>query len=827
MATQSGGALPPPKQIRFVNNQGQPPSKRRRVNAACLTCRKRKTRCDGEKPTCLTCKKNGHQCLGYPDHPEKTRPEKADVLIKVEAERAHSETAIDTTNGKVVGTDFDQDMDRTDQVQARQRESFDPKRSDSFSTSSGPTPLTGRESHDLEQDSPTMPTARMSARRSATRQTVSCSEDGQNSSSRSPLPHRPATHKVPYFRYFGPTAIIPGLKQMVVNVGPYNWRRGSRASTSVASPLSLWSHRSAPSHAETVLEPLDDLPVYDPNDHRPVAPLITSLVDIFFLHLGCIHPFLRSDKIPRLVKEKKAEAILVDAMCALAARFANFENLPGAIEGSAPLDYGHIFAQRAKAATVDTFPCPTVGAVQAYLLMAYEGFGANQDSLLWMYLGLAIRMAFDMGLQKKEGVQYQGYKDPWYTGSWNRSATDLEDEGSPSADNDQLSPLEQQEIVQERIDTAWAVYILDRVISTGTGRTVTVRDDEFELPVPTPVVDSSTGLPAPYPVFAHIIQLHGRVTDVLNKVRKVSDLTEEKVSMLAKIERELTSVHEKQDPRLQFNPLHFDNYVRQGQGTLFILLHVWFHACIIILHQPLLMPFGNRHHQLTPTSRELAMSSAKTIADILAFAEVIDPNSYRSSPFTSQPMYIAACAFLTELAAQSSLSVPPNVSLGDEPAKHSLLAEKANENYQRCYKSLQQLQEYWTGVTYIINALDQRSKGTWDCEAYTAEDYASTKLPRRTSSLSVSAHPDNLMAWSLTGTTNSPSSTLTRLFQNKKASAHKSAPPAALQPQTTPVTAPTPPGNWRFDPVRQSLPENVGPLSPAFPQPVVSAVRYS
>lgn len=34
MATPSTGAIPPPKQIRFVNNQGQPPSKRRRVNAA-------------------------------------------------------------------------------------------------------------------------------------------------------------------------------------------------------------------------------------------------------------------------------------------------------------------------------------------------------------------------------------------------------------------------------------------------------------------------------------------------------------------------------------------------------------------------------------------------------------------------------------------------------------------------------------------------------------------------------------------------------------------------------------------------------------------------
>ena len=35
MTNLSNGALPPPpKQIRFVNNQGQPPSKRRRINAA-------------------------------------------------------------------------------------------------------------------------------------------------------------------------------------------------------------------------------------------------------------------------------------------------------------------------------------------------------------------------------------------------------------------------------------------------------------------------------------------------------------------------------------------------------------------------------------------------------------------------------------------------------------------------------------------------------------------------------------------------------------------------------------------------------------------------
>lgn len=688
--------------------------------------------------------------------------------------------------------------------------------------------------------------------------TVSCSEDGRSVSNPSPAHHPHDTHKVPYFRYFGPTAIVPGLKQMVVNapVQGYNRRRSSRGSTSATSPLSLLSLRSGPSHAETVLEPMDELPAYDPNDKAPVPEIIIKLVETFFLHLGYIHPFLREEKILRLVKEKKVESILVDAMCALAARFANFDGLPAAM-GSSRSEYGNVFAQRAKAATVDTFPCPTVGAVQAYLLMAYEGFGANQDSALWMYLGLAIRMAFDLGLQKKEGVQYQGDKDPWYT-SWNRSGADEEDEEALVTSDEQLDPKEQQEIVQERIDTAWAVYILDRVISTGTGRTATVRDDEFELPIPRPIVDPTMGLPAPYPVFAHIIQLYGRVSDIINKLQKPSDLTGDMLATLAKIERELTGLYRKQDPRLHFNPLHFQNYVKNGQGTLFILLHVWFHSCIIILHQPLLTPFGNQRRQLTPTSRELAMSSAKTIADILALAELIDPNSYLSSPFTSQPVYIAACAFLVQSAShmsqETSRAASPNLDkhnqggshangrngktnhYSERSAKHSLLAEAAIESYQRCYKSLQQIHEYWGGVKYILNALDHRSKGIWDCETYTAEEYASTKLPRRPASLAKFSRADNAsspqpnmppLAWSLTGTTNSPNSSLSLLYQNTQVSppphipsvSHLPFPP----PPPPPVSAPTPPGNWRFDPVRPDLP---APYSPAFPQQNVSAVRY-
>lgn len=839
----------------------------------CLTCRKRKIRCDGEKPTCSTCEKNAHQCLGYPDQPERAKNEPATSPLKFEVggpvKHESPNDVEDRQREDVDGHEVKRDPFKSPIASAKLHIAVDhppprPTRSDSMSTTSGATALrTGKESDDWERDSSKSHTPGKGPKRYSSQRTVSFSEDGRSQSNRSPVQLHQETHRVPYFRYFGPTAIVPGFKQMVVNVQHYN-RRRSRSSMSATSPLSMLNHHSGPSHAETVLEPLDDMPIYDPNDAAPVHPIIVSLIKTFFLHLGCTYPFLREAKTLRLVKEKRLESILVDAMCALAARFSTLESLPGAAN-SPRSEYGAVFAQRAKAATVDLFPCPTVGAVQAYLLLAYEGFGENQDSTLWMYLGLAIRMMSDLGLQRNEGVQYQGDKDPWYTRSWNCPSVDEEHESSPAADDETLNPTEQQEIVQERIDTAWSVYILDRFISSGTGRTVTVKDEDFELPTPEPVLDPSSGCPAPYPAFIQIIQFYGRVSDVLNKLKKVSDLTDEKLTALAEIERDLMKLYHKQDPNLHFNPLHFQNYVKIGQGTLFILLHVWFHALMIIIHQPLLTAFGSRDPQLNSHSHELAMSSAKTIADILALAELIDPNSYIGSPFTSQPMYIAACAFLRETAANTSQPVsraasPPGAkqnsgyganngsgrvnTSNEKSSKHSLLAEAASQNYQRCYKSLQQLNTYWHGVNYILVALDHRSKGIWDCETYTAEEYESTKLPRRPDSLANFPrldHPSSPqpsappIAWSLTGTTNSPNSSLTLLYQNMNASASQpnqasAHPPPPPPPATAPTSAPTPPGNMIYDPIRQSLgslPDNASAFSPPFPHATISAVRYS
>ena len=102
--------------------------------------------------------------------------------------------------------------------------------------------------------------------------------------------------------------------------------------------------------------------------------------------------------------------------------------------------------------------------------------------------------------------------------------------------------------------------------------------------------------------------------------------------------------------------MNFHHYVKAGEGTNFVLLHFWFHTLIVLLHQPtLLKTFEGKMLQLFPNSQALSMSSAKTIADILSYSQLIDTKAGLGNPFTTQPIYIAACAFLKETISSHKL----------------------------------------------------------------------------------------------------------------------------------------------------------------------------
>lgn len=373
----------------------------------------------------------------------------------------------------------------------------------------------------------------------------------------------------------------------------------------------------------------------------------------------------------RDLEEKQVDAILVDAVCALAARFSNDPDLTQ--KGTMPFgtsqveipppERGQAFAHRAKSSIVDLFPCPSVAVVQAALLLAYDEFGANRDSGLWMYLGIAIRMAQDLGMQKLEGLRYIGLTGPTpqslkLTRKRKRGTPQnrprLYDLAFPLADEADIAEL--KAIERERVDTFWAVFSLDRYISSGTGRPVTLRDEDIEVAFP-PLdeIDPDTGWPLPWPALIRIVHLYGRVSDVLNGINEISHVTPDVITRLGIMEKNLTEIYQGLLPKLHFNAVNFQYYASVGQGTNFIMLHFWFHTLIVLLHQPMLLhTFEDEIQQLFPRSRELSMSSSKTIADILSFAELVSGKSALGNPFTR---YVMAEYSIISLLARSRSSL--------------------------------------------------------------------------------------------------------------------------------------------------------------------------
>lgn len=668
MDVQSGdGGKSQPKTLKFVTNYGQPQVKRRRIGAACLTCRKRKTACSGERPTCETCSQNRLECAGYSSEAPTAPGHK-----RTTSESGHREAK--------------------QQRQGKAEDGIDPNLQGSAS-STGP-PLSA--SHpQWSIDSAPQPS-----------QAATAPASTSNGFAAESLFSGPR-NRMPYFRWLGPTAIMPGFKQMVVKVkrqdtdmgrssangdalsglaGSPAMNDGSTGPTVQSQPRLPSVFSGTPGAVESDIRTPLNLPFYDTSP-MPPSELITHLAQTFFTHLGCNYPFLQRERFLRDLEEKQVDAILVDAVCALAARFSTHSLLTQQSTDDnkpTPAEYGHAFAQRAKTALIDTYSCPSVAAVQAALLLAYLEFGESRDSGLWMYLGISIRMAQDLGMHKLEGLRYRGKTGPTPKMIKRESVTSPElpskligEHVSKEKEKHGVSETidaifeedengtenakeieEQKSVEQERVDTFWAVFFLDRVVSSGTGRRCMLRDKDIELSFPAlDEKDKKTGWPAPFPALIRIVHLYGRVADLLNSIKEPSDITTETPKRLASMESQVTNLYQGLSSRLHFDAVNFQHYMKAGEGTNFVLLHFWFHLLIVLLHQPtLLKTFEGRMLQLFPNSQQLSMSSAKTIADILSYSQLMDAKASLGNPFTSQPIYIAACAFLKETAEQTATS---------------------------------------------------------------------------------------------------------------------------------------------------------------------------
>lgn len=540
---------------------------------------------------------------------------------------------------------------------------------------------------------------------------------------------------LPFFRWFGTTANTPGYRKIKVGVLQDSEVPGTdelapaleaNGVAENAASFGLIVRDDDQRHSCTSAKPLEDS-IVSPHSaqlaspgtrfenkasssvtrelfeiNRPRYPrkdILEHLVSRFLTHFKpswC--PWIEAEELKNGVENGSMPAILANAVCAVAARFSDRPELRKVPRKSS----GDPFSEMAKILIIPLLSFPSIEVIEALILLSYAEFAAGSDSGLWMYVGMALRMAQDLGLQHEASIQ--------------------------SIANDK-----QQDKARLLF---WAVIGLDRITTFGTGRPVSIRESEIDTELPT--LSEMSDMKDETVIFGHVVRilmLRGRMGELLNRrEREESPISaEEGKRDLTRMWFELAQSYSDLPANLHFNVQTFQKSAAHDQSPGFVYLHVLFQSTIGLLDRPaLIKKFTGDSVPLLPSFAPAASAAAsRTIADILTLGDAFDDRCIIASPYLDQLVLPAGRSFLAERqAAREALrslghgttpasSRPP--SRGAAPnQQHSrtshLVSTKsyAEINLGACQRILQKLQQYWAGASWPLRALEQEAAGNGD-----------------------------------------------------------------------------------------------------------------
>ncbi|KAH8678381.1 fungal-specific transcription factor domain-containing protein [Xylariales sp. PMI_506] len=592
-----------PTLIRTGRPMDAGPAKRVKTTTACEYCRKRKSKCDGVRPSCRACRESDrHPCV-YPETPTRKLVFKQVQFVE----------------------DGDGDGGAADQRRLQPTVDRQP-----LNTTARP-------------EAPSTPPV----------------------SSPEPLLSRSTPLSIPFFRWFGPTGISPGHNRFFVPIenepDPDEAPRPQRSL--------LRNRESGPKDgsgaAASPIRQLDQRLFEAGDNSTPSAEVLFPLLETFFEYYGCHFPFQPEQSFVQSVKESRVSALLLNSMCAMAARFSS---LP-MFQGQPAYARGEPFCDKAKHLLVPLLNMPSAEVVQSMMMIAWLELATCRDVGHWMYTGMAVRMAEDMGLHKQ----------------------------ALSSHNDEARLL------------YWAIYVWDHIICFAVGRPLTIRREDVDIALPRQRLIQSEPfeLADPFPSLVQVIQHLGLVHDV---IRTLADSPLEAVpkarQLLLAHQEGLVSHFSKMHPSLAFNIPNFKAHATKGQGGTYLLLHLWFNSVMIALHRPGLR-YGEQQRcgidLLGPDSRHISLSLARTSSSMLSIAELVDVKSILGSPFIDQAIELAGLVFVAELR------LPAVLDLADtgEFISNRVREHDHETNYQVCSRALQLLTVYWRGIIWLWTQMQQ------------------------------------------------------------------------------------------------------------------------
>ncbi|KAF9989356.1 hypothetical protein BGZ75_006645 [Mortierella antarctica] len=331
------------------------------------------------------------------------------------------------------------------------------------------------------------------------------------------------------------------------------------------------------------------------NPDLPSPEIMTHLLNLHFTYVHPFAPVFVWSKFLKRLQERDytpSFLFLLNSIFALASRYSDDTSLRK--DPAKPETVGARFADKAKEILDTLYDSPDLHCVGALVLLAFQQMGTGCSYRSWMYVGISIRMAQHLGL--------------------NRSCTKL---------NPNMPVLDRE----ERNRIWWTCFMADRIISTSFGRPQGINEHDVDATYPEGIDDESIQLeyklegatsmltgPSPYSekkfvYMASLMRILGRVMlslySPLSKASSLSTCSMTNPAPLEQLDKELTDWLLTLPPHLQFRS------VQQEPGTFVCTLHMTFYAVLILLHRP----YSHRSSHNTPNDPSISLSICTSAAN--------------------------------------------------------------------------------------------------------------------------------------------------------------------------------------------------------------------
>ncbi|OHF01744.1 nitrogen assimilation transcription factor nit-4 [Colletotrichum orchidophilum] len=265
---------------------------------------------------------------------------------------------------------------------------------------------------------------------------------------------------------------------------------------------------------------------------------------------------------------KYCSPLLLCSIFAIAARYSDRPELRTVPDD--PSTAGDAFGEHAKILLLYESEAPTITTVQAACLLALRIMSDGKEALGWLYSGNATRMAHNLGLHLD-------------CSKWGTAG------------------LLSEEDAEARKVTWWGCYVVDKLFSTGLGRPSSTPKSTISCPKPsidsneeyTPWLPTSDALGSDKSlgVHSHISSTACHVSETFTIACESMDIIYAANSKLST--REIEDVVSKTDVELRTHYRQLPSYLRLPASPKtpmlphVCLFHIQFHAHLILLHRPL------------------------------------------------------------------------------------------------------------------------------------------------------------------------------------------------------------------------------------------------